>query len=51
MDTLRIGDKIYYSLSKASLVYGVSEKTIYEWAKTGLAEKLKVGSASFFRKL
>ena len=51
MDTLRIGNKIFYSLKKAILVYNVSEKTIYEWVKNGIAEKYKIGSASFFRRI
>ena len=49
MDTLRVGEKIYYSVEKAMLVYDVTKKTIYDWIKTDRMEKKKLGSATFVR--
>jgi len=51
MDTLRIGDKVYYSIQKAALMYGVTEKTIYEWIKKEFTDNKKVGNQTFVRKI
>ena len=49
--TMIFQGKTYYSMNKAKEVYSVSEKTLHEWAKTGKAEKKKIGSSTFIRQL
>lgn len=47
--TVTVGDKKFFSLNQAALVYDVTVKTIHQWVKEGKMEKKKIGSATFVR--
>ena len=49
MDTLTVGEKKYYSIEKAELMFSVTKKTIHIWIREGKLEKKKLGSATFVR--
>jgi hypothetical protein len=45
------GGKDYYSLEYFMVHHGIkTKKTVYDWLAQGIAEKMKIGSASFFHK-
>lgn len=51
MDAIKIKDITYYSIQRATLEYGVTKKTLYEWIKEDKMEIKTIGTVKFVRKI
>jgi hypothetical protein len=52
LDKINSAGKTYYSIAYFMEIYSLkTRKTVYDWLTTGKAEKMKIGPASFFRKV